>query len=352
MKKRFVLTVAVASVTLASCHRADVEQPESLINLSFAEPLQTVLTRAGSAMDTDSFILSVRDIDGEAVYEGPYGQRPAELKVKAGTYEISAVSRAFDAPAFEMPQYGDSQIVVASNGEDVEVALLCKMLNSGISVTLTEAFKAKYPAGKLVLRQDEGDLDYAYDETRCGYFKAGNVSFHYSKEGIEKALFNRTAGAGERHELTLNASSEESSSGFTIIVDTAAFRIVETITLGEDFSGADGSSAQKALSVTAAKEHSGDTCWVWGYIVGGDLTSSSVKFAGPFEKSSNIALAASPTECSKANCFSVELSKAAVKSGLNLVDNPDNLGRKVFLKGVVSTYFGLTGLKNVSEYTF
>jgi len=352
MKKRFVLTGFFASVIIASCTNADPADGESRICLSFAEPLQTVATRAGSPFDTNSFILTVREIDGGTVYDGPYGERPADLKVKAGTYEVASVSAPFDAPAFESPQYGDSQVIVVSNGEDAFVSLLCKMTNAGVKVTLTDAFKAKYPAGKLVLKQDSGVLDYAYGETRSGYFKPGNISFYYSKEGIETALFNRTAACGELHELTLNASSEESSSGFTIIVDTAAFRIVETITVGEGFSGADGSSAQKAYSIAAAKEHMGDTCWVWGYIVGGDLSSTAAKFTGPFEKSSNLAIAASPTETSKSNCFAVELSKANVKAALNLVDNPANLGTKVFLKGVVSTYFGLPGLKSVSEFSF
>lgn len=352
MKKRFVVTAVLASVILVSCNSVDPSDGESRIVFNFAEPLKTVATRAGSPFDTNSFILSVRSLSGGTVYEGAYGARPADLKVKSGTYEVAVVSQAFDAPAFEAPQYGDSQVVVASNGEEVHIAFLCKMMNSGVRITLSDAFKAKYPAGKLVLKQDCGSLDYSYGETRTGYFKNGNVSFYYSKEGIETALFNRTVGSGEQHCLTLNASSDESASGFSISVDTTSFQIVETITVGEEFSGADGGSAAKALSIAAAKERQGDTCWVWGYIVGGDLTSTSVKFSGPFEKSSNLAIAASPTEDAQSNCFSVELSKAAIKSALNLVDNPGNLGKKVFLKGIVSTYFGLPGLKSVSEYTF
>ena len=352
MKKRFVVTAVIASVILASCSNADPSDGESRVVFNFAEPLQTVATRAGSPFDTNSFILKITDLSGGTIYEGAYGSRPSDLKVRSGTYEVSVVSQEFIAPAFEKPQYGDSQIFVASNGDDVNVSFLCKMLNSGISISLTDAFKARFPAGKLVLKQDCGSLDYAYGETRTGCFKTGNVAFYYSKDGIETALFNRNVNCGERHCLTLNASSDESASGFSISVDTTFLRIAEAITVGEEFSGADGTSVEKALSIAAAKERTGDTCWVWGYIVGGDLTSTSVKFSGPFEKSSNLALASAANETERTNCFSVELSKAAVKSGLNLVDNPGNLGKKVFIKGIVSTYFGLTGLKSVSEYTF
>ena len=352
MKKRFVVMGIMTSIILASCNGNDPAPRESRIIFSFAEPLTTTATRAGSPFDTNSFILTVRDIEGDTLYNGLYGRRPPELTVRAGTYEVSAVSEPFTAPAFESPQYGDSQIIVASNGEDVNVAFLCKMTNAGVSIALTDAFKAKYPAGRLILKQDGGSLEYGYGEKRSGYFSPGNVSFWYSGTDGDKALFNRTVSAGEQHCLTLNASKEDSQSGFSIEVDTSAFRIVETVTVGGAFTGEDGSSAAKALNIRSAKEHAGDTVWVWGYIVGGDLSSSSANFTGPFTKSSNIAIAATPSENSYSNCFSVELSRTAIKNAINLVDNPGNLGRKVFLKGVVSTYFGLTGLKSVTEYSW
>ena len=40
-----------------------------------------------------------------------------------------------------------------------------------------------------------------------------------------------------------------------------------------------------------------------------------------------------------------------VRDGLNLVDNPGLLGKRVFLKGnIVASYFGLVGIKDVTEY--
>ena len=349
MKKRFVVAAVTASVILASCG-IDQAGNESKLILRFTEPLSNLPTRATGGTDTNSFILSVTGIGGETIYKGAYGSRPRDLSVKAGTYEISVVSQEFSAPAFEQPQYGDSQIVVAANGEPVQVSFLCKMLNAGIKISLTEAFKAKYPAGSLLLRQDNGSLAYTYNESRTGYFASGEVGFYYVNGGSQSVLFNRQVSPGERHVLTLNASSDDSPSGFSIKVDTTAYAIVETVTIGQEYSGADGSSAKKALSVGQAASHMGDTVWVWGYIVGGDLSSSSAKFAAPFEKSSNLAIAATASERTFANCFSVELSKAAIKSALNLVDNPGHLGKRVCLKGKVSTYFGLTGLKSVSDY--
>lgn len=349
MKRRFAMTAVISSVILASCN-IDPAGKESRLVLGFAEPLEAVHTRATGGADTNSFILSINGMNGETIYKGAYGSRPKELSVKAGTYEISVISNEFTAPVFEQPQYGDSQIIVAANGEPVRVAFLCRMTNAGIKISLTEAFKARFPAGSLLLKGDGGNLAYTYSESRTGYFKPGEVGFYYVNGGGETPLFNRSVNSGERHALTLNASSDESPSGFSVSVDTTTLAIVETVTVGQAYTGSDGSSAGKAMSVSQAAEHPGDTLWVWGYIVGGDLTSNSANFTGPFEKSSNMAIAASASERTFANCFPVELSKAAVKNALNLVDNPGNLGRRVCLKGKVTTYFGLTGLKSVSEF--
>lgn len=83
---------------------------------------------------------------------------------------------------------------------------------------------------------------------------------------------------------------------------------------------------------------------------GGDLTASSVSFDEPFESESNIAIAGRTTVYDKESCMSVQLLKGKVRDALNLVSNPSNLKRKVFLKGdIVESYFGIPGVKNISE---
>ena len=49
--------------------------------------------------------------------------------------------------------------------------------------------------------------------------------------------------------------------------------------------------------------------------------------------------------------MSVQLSAGELRDALNLVDNPGNLRRKVYLRGdIVDAYYGLPGIKNLSEY--
>ena len=147
--KRFVLMGVLFSIIMASCNMGAFDERQASLSFSFAMPLKTTVTKAGSLPDTNSFILLVKSNTGETLYNGLYGSRPAEIKVPAGTYEVSVRSIEFEKPAFETPQYGDSKVIVVSNGEKVSVAFLCKQLNSGMRFSFSENFLKKYNSGYL-----------------------------------------------------------------------------------------------------------------------------------------------------------------------------------------------------------
>ena len=100
---------------------------------------------------------------------------------------------------------------------------------------------------------------------------------------------------------------------------------------------------------------SGSGVWVTGYIVGwveGQVLSSGAHFTVPASASSNLLLAASPTETNVANCVPVQLPTGAVRNALNLQNNPSNLGKQVTLKGSLEAYFGASGIKSVTAYVW
>ena len=340
-----ILSAALLCATLSGCE-SDGQQGELV--LTFAEPLSAGSATRTAAYDTNSFLLTVTGPSGDTLYYGAYGQKPATFTVRNGTYGIEAVSRPFTSPAFDAPQYGDRQMAVVANGQNVQIDLFCKLMNAGIRFTFADSFRTQYGYGHLLLRGPGGELPYRLQETRTAWFPTGNVNVIYVEGAEEVPLFNRVLNAGEVHDLTLNASSDKASAGLSIQVDTTANVLSENIVIGPGYAGSDGKTMETAWDVATATAHPGDTAWVWGYIVGGDLSTSSIKFDPPFEKSSNLAIAAFASERERANCFSVELSKTAIRNSLNLVDHPENLGKKVYLYGVVSTYFSLPGLKSVT----
>lgn len=93
--------------------------------------------------------------------------------------------------------------------------------------------------------------------------------------------------------------------------------------------------------------------WITGYIVGGvdgkSITDNAV-FSAATATNSNILISDNPNAQSIAECIPVQLPAGAVRSALNLVDNPGNLGKKVKLNGSVEKYFGVAGFKTVTEF--
>lgn len=100
--------------------------------------------------------------------------------------------------------------------------------------------------------------------------------------------------------------------------------------------------------------------WVKGYIVGvinvnitNVLSERTAQFDGPFEVNTNLIIAMSPDERNWENCATVQLPSGAVRNALNLVDNPDNLGKLVTIKGQTGEkYCSAYGLRSCEDYNW
>lgn len=324
-------------------------------------------TRAASAEipDTNDFILKVSDAKGKILYEGSYGDSPESLLVDAGSYTVAVHSIEFTTPGFSRPVYGDEQVVVVKAGATVTVRLNCTLENAGVRLQVAPDFLTSYPDGVLFLKSGETRLMYGYSEKRIAYFKPGPISLVLNDRGADEILLTRTLDA--RTILTLNISAPyggtAATSSITVAVDTAKIWNSESYVIGGGGSGSGGSGSggdddsgtdlDSAYSVAQAADHIGeDEIWVFGYIVGGDLSSAGTTVkTSKFTKATHLAIAARSSVTTKASCIAVELPKGPVRDALNLVDHPDLVGTRVYLKGsLVTSYFGTTGLKAVSDY--
>ena len=327
-------------------------------------------TRASSAEipDTNDFILKVSDAGGKVLYEGAYGDSPESLLVDAGSYTVAVHSIEFTAPGFSRPVYGDEQVVVVKAGATVTVRLTCILENAGVRLQVAPDFLTSYPDGVLYLKSGDTRLMYGYSEKRIAYFKPGPITLVLNNRGADEVLLTRTLNA--RTILTLNLSAPHSgaaaTSSITVAVDTAKIWNHESYVIGGGGSGSDSggsgsgglgddsaSEIDNAYSVSQAHDHVGeDDVWVFGYIVGGDLsTAGTTVKTSKLTKATHFAIATRSTVTAKASCVAVELPKGAVRDALNLVDHPDLIGTRVYLKGsLVTSYFGTTGLKSVSDY--
>ena len=321
-------------------------------------------TRASSAEipDTNDFILKVSDAGGKVLYEGAYGDSPESLLVDAGSYTVAVHSIEFTAPGFSRPVYGDEQVVVVKAGASVTVRLNCILENAGVRLQIAPDFLDSYPDGVLYLKSGETRLMYGYAEKRIAYFKPGPITLILNNRGADETLLTRTLDA--RTILTLNLSAPHggaaAASSITVAVDTAKVWNQESYVIGGGSGGWTGSSSDShgdgidnAYSVAEAGDHVGeDEVWVFGYIVGGDLsTAGTTVKTSKLTKATHLAIAARSSVTAKASCIAVELPKGPVRDALNLVDHPDLIGSRVYLQGsIVSSYFGTLGLKSVTDY--
>lgn len=94
--------------------------------------------------------------------------------------------------------------------------------------------------------------------------------------------------------------------------------------------------------------------WVQGYIVGAvknGVTSVSsndqINWNAPFDSQTNVVIADDPS-CREIDlCIIVNLPAGKpLRTQVNLMDNPDNLGKKLAVKGKLRKYFGKAGLRD------
>ena len=316
---------------------------------------ESLFTKAGNSEipDTNDFLLTILDAKGKILYDGTYGDSPEYLRVDPGNYTVSVKSISFQAPAFSRPQYGDEQVVVIPAGQRVNVTLRCALLNAGIRLKISSAFPVAFPDGVLFIKQEDTRLKYVYKETRIAYTKPGSTSVILYNEGKDEILLTRTLEARQILNLGINVAATDGQGSMSVVLDTSKVWTNDEYLIGGDNPPADDGREPSAISVGDVSQHIDEKgVWVYGYIVGGDLTSNgkTVK-TGEITKATHLALADRSSITNKASCLAVELPKGKIRDALNLVDHPNLIGRRVYVKGdLVAGYFGTRGLKNTNDF--
>ena len=356
---RKLMFFILASAVIMSCDMLVRTQEPGELRIAFAHD-QEALTRAGlSIPDTSDFILTVSDSKGRTIYEGPYGDSPESLSLDPGSYVVKVVSSEFVKPAFSSPQFADEQCVVVPSGGVADVKLACVQTNCGIRLKIDSGFLDAFPDGVLLLKSSFGRIVYGYSERRAAYFKPGDISLVLSNKGSDEVLMTRNLEARDMLVLKVGVASSGSAGGnstakkgsLTVSVDTTRNWMTGSYVIGGN-NDEGGYGVRDALTVSQALESIGDQdVWISGYIVGGDLSSASASFEKPFSSRTNLLIGPRSSTVDKNACLSVQLPSGELRDELNLVDNPELLGRKICLKGdIVDAYYGIPGVKNITEY--
>ena len=347
--------ILLLGLLVAAC---DVIGPDDTgkgeLRVSFAQGYETSTRTLSEIPDTGDFILTITDSEGAAIYSGRFDDCPESVKVPSGNYTVRVISHEFSKPAFASPQFGDEQCVAVPAGGVANVRMLCEQLNCGVRLKVSPDFLTSFPDGVLWLKASQGKLMYSYSEKRSAYFLPGNVSLVMSQGDSEEVLMTRNLQARDMLVLKVNVAHVDEPSEpddpyaeVSVAVDTTRNWITDIYEIGGVSSK--GSDPDDAMTVAQARNSAGaESVWVSGYIVGGDLTSTSASFESPFSSRTNLVLGPKSTSSDRSSCLSVQLPAGNIREVLNVVDNPLNHGRKVLLKGnIVEAYYGMPGIKNM-----
>lgn len=299
--------------------------------------------------DTNKMYLFIKGEAGDTVYNGLYGERPAELKVEAGNYTVNIYSHLQTLPEFDKPCWSDTKTITLSAGSVTSLAMVCRQSNGAMRLGFSQEFKNKYSAYTPEITDALGTVQYQFSEERFLYLKPGNIYVRLAPlaTGQQVPLFSKLIVAKDMLTINLRLLPGDSASfGGGILIDSSSNWKTDSLFIG----GNDGSTKEKALTLERIREYSGLKVWLTGYIVGGDVSDDTLRFAAPFTKETYLAVAATSTERSRNKCYAVSLPLGAIRDSCSLVKFPANVGRKIWIKGTVKeSYYGSPGVDPVTE---
>ena len=342
----FFLDKASYDSCLVISESVDTSSAGALAQNAYANPL-----------DSNLYRLTISTAGGVTVYDSTYAGRPDVFYVKAGTYKIRVTSRDFKEPDI-YPLFGQEQSVKAKKDSTLCVEIVSRQLTGGIRFSFTHGFTSWFKGTGIYLKRDTVSVKYGYGTRHYLYFYPGEITVIYkNKDGYpsytppdkpgyaDTVLFKRKLKANELVTIALDYDlTKVSRDGFTFSSDTFRIRKDEYFNLG-------GIAPYGCNSVWYAQTHVGDTINLFGYIVGGDVSSTTFKKEKPFTSKTNIVIGAQEWQALREKTIGVELPNGDIRKKLNLVDHPENLKKPIVIHGVVSdNYFGYPGLKNVTSY--
>lgn len=360
MRREIFFAAAFAfAALLTGCEAITFVEEEATGTLSLSMNYADMPTKAviRPVPDTNDFILFVKGGMGNTVYKGKYGARPKEMVVPVGSYEVWAYSSEFTAPAYDLPVYEDRKNLLVQSGMVNSLSLVCRQSNSGLRLLFTNNFKQRFKDVELKVADSRGAIPYQYTESRFLYLSPGSIRLFLAPSGAitpATEVLSRDILPNEMVTLKLDAQYDSPSTGSTgISVDTVSIWSYNEYMYGSQPSG-DGSSKSSAIDAADVASHVGEKgVWISGFIVGGDLTQSAIKFDAPFTSESNMAIASLANERDRAKCVAVSIPTGAIRDVLSLKVNPGNIGKRVYIKGnIVAEYFKLPGVNTLSEAEF
>ena len=142
--------------------------------LEDTENISSPASTRAEGVDINTFDVVVTNKSGQEVASFKYGERPSEpIALEAGVYTIAMSSAKMEGAAWETPVYAGQKEVIITRKQTTEVKdLVCKLANIKVTVAYSADLAEQLDGDntKMTVELAESGLEYAFTETRAGYF--------------------------------------------------------------------------------------------------------------------------------------------------------------------------------------
>ena len=338
----FLLLIVLFFVVSTCTKKETTEKETGYLTLNVSQA-----TNQKSGIEIIDFTLRINDGHTDLIKER-IGDLPSQITLPVGTYTVEAYSLEFFEPKFELPFYSGKATVEIEAGETKMASLKCSQANAGVQVVWSSDFSVMYNTFQAQIDCDQGYLHYSPDESRTGYFLPGTVSISILADG--KIINSGTVTLFARDMVTVNLRTKESATGkltIDITVDeTINNRNVDVIVDPDDTRG----SVKNPYNIEEAIAKQGENgVWIMGYIVG---ATNAQNFVNGTKQTTMVVLADHVDETNYTKTVLVQLPAGVLRNAINIVDNPENLHKKVAIRGNLGTYSSRPGLVGITDYYF
>ncbi len=160
-----------------SCTQDEASEPQNEIGFLRLDLGLNVSVNKGRAntVSTDDFEVTIYDAEDNIVVSfDRFAEIPGEIPLESGEYYLVASSGEVANPAFEAPYYeGTSDNFVIEKEEVTTVSVTAELGNVKVSLNYSDDVQADFSDWETTITTTSGSLSFEKDETRSGYFAAG-----------------------------------------------------------------------------------------------------------------------------------------------------------------------------------
>lgn len=169
------------------------------------------------------------------------------------------------------------------------------------------------------------------------------------KEGKNFSVAGTLTAEGGHVAITATALTAGEYKDVLVLTSGSVVKEVEVTATVNVLSGKGTKESPLSVADLQIINNPADTAWVMGYIVG-SIKNNKVEDSPT--QATNIALSDTEVLTDNAAFAPVQLPKGDVRAALNVVDNAENIGKKVKVQGALEAYFQKPSVKGVKAYEF